>query len=123
MPASAENLIALCQQLIDVGVGLLGQDAADPGRDGIEDADQTAQCGALGFHRAWLGGVLVDRLYACPPDEPATAWLYAVEMAEQLVTGDLLPSLYGTDLEGNEVDITASVAGRWAVVLFYRGDW
>lgn len=33
------------------------------------------------------------------------------------------PSLSGTDLEGNEVDVTASVAGRWAVVLFYRGDW
>jgi hypothetical protein len=63
------------------------------------------------------------RLYASTPDEPATAWLYAVEMAEQLVTGDPLPSLYGTDMEGDEVDITASVAGRWAVVLFYRGDW
>ena len=48
---------------------------------------------------------------------------YALGMAEHLVTGDRLPSLYGTDMEGNEVDITASVAGRWAVVLFYRGDW
>ena len=48
---------------------------------------------------------------------------YAFGVAEHLVTGDELPSLYGTDLEGNEVDITASVAGRWAVVLFYRGDW
>ncbi len=45
------------------------------------------------------------------------------EWSEHLVTGDRLPSLYGTDMEGNEVDITASVAGRWAVVLFYRGDW
>lgn len=48
---------------------------------------------------------------------------YLVQMAEHLVTGDQLPSLYGTDLEGNQVDITASVAGRWAVILFYRGDW
>jgi hypothetical protein len=48
---------------------------------------------------------------------------YAVEMAAHLITGDRLPSLYGTDLEGNEVDITASVAGRWSVVFFYRGDW
>jgi hypothetical protein len=54
---------------------------------------------------------------------PSDAGSYAVEMAEHLVTGDRLPPLYGTDLEGNEVDITASVAGRWAVVLFYRGDW
>jgi hypothetical protein len=53
----------------------------------------------------------------------AIVWPYAVEMAEHLVTGDRLPPLYGTDLEGNEVDVTASVAGRWAVVLFYRGDW
>jgi hypothetical protein len=65
----------------------------------------------------------VDRLYGCTRDEAAAARLYAVEMAEHLVTGDRLPSLYGTDLDGNEVDITASVAGRWAVVLFYRGDW
>lgn len=48
---------------------------------------------------------------------------YAVQMAAHLITGDALPRLYGTDLEGNEVDITASVAGMWAVVLFYRGDW
>jgi hypothetical protein len=44
-------------------------------------------------------------------------------MAEHLVNGDQLPALYGTDSEGNEIDITASVAGRWAVILFYRGDW
>ncbi|MGB7861360.1 MAG: hypothetical protein WBM90_12750 [Acidimicrobiia bacterium] len=44
-------------------------------------------------------------------------------MAAHLVTGDRLPSLYGTDFGGNEVDITALAAGRWAVVLFYRGDW
>jgi hypothetical protein len=44
-------------------------------------------------------------------------------MAEHLVNGDQLPALYGTDSEGNEIDITASVDGRWAVILFYRGDW
>ncbi len=48
---------------------------------------------------------------------------YAVDMAEQLVTGDRLPPLYALDLEGSEVDLTASVAGRWAALLFYRGDW
>jgi hypothetical protein len=57
------------------------------------------------------------------PVRPTTGHPYAVQMAEHLETGDRLPSLYGTDLQGNEVDITASVAGRWAVVLFYRGDW
>lgn len=44
-------------------------------------------------------------------------------MTGHLVTGDQLPPLHGTDLAGNEVDITASVAGNWAVLLFYRGDW
>ncbi len=27
------------------------------------------------------------------------------------------------DLDGNEVDMTASVAGNWAVIMYYRGDW
>ncbi len=27
------------------------------------------------------------------------------------------------NLAGDEVDITASVAGNWAVIMFYRGDW
>ena len=44
-------------------------------------------------------------------------------MTTQLATGDTLPTLEATDLDGNAVDLTASVAGRWAVVLFYRGDW
>jgi peroxiredoxin len=41
----------------------------------------------------------------------------------QLVTGDTLPPLMGTDSDGNVVDMTASVAGNWAVIMFYRGDW
>ncbi len=41
----------------------------------------------------------------------------------QLVTGDALPPLLAKDLDGNEVDLTASVAGSWAVIMFYRGDW
>ncbi len=28
-----------------------------------------------------------------------------------------------TDLDGNEVDMTAKVTGNWAVIMFYRGDW
>jgi len=70
-----------------------------------------------------FGELPVDRLDACTPDGLENVLPYAFEMAEHLVTGDRLPSLRGTNLEGSEVDITASVAGRWAVVLFYRGDW
>lgn len=44
-------------------------------------------------------------------------------MAQQLVGGDTLPPLDATDLDGNPVDITASVAGHWAAILIYRGDW
>lgn len=63
------------------------------------------------------------RLYASHTRRARELVAYAFGMAEHLVTGDRLPALNGTDLEGNEVDITASVAGSWAVVLFYRGDW
>lgn len=44
-------------------------------------------------------------------------------MTKQLVGGDKLPPLEATDLDGNPVDITASVAGHWAAILLYRGDW
>ena len=44
-------------------------------------------------------------------------------MTDQLATGDRLPPLMATDLDGNEVDMTAKVAGSWAVIMFYRGDW
>lgn len=40
-----------------------------------------------------------------------------------LDTGDTLPPLLAKDLDGNGIDITATVAGNWAVVMFYRGDW
>ena len=41
----------------------------------------------------------------------------------QLTTGDALPPLMAKDLDGNEVDITASVAGHWAAILLFRGHW
>ena len=44
-------------------------------------------------------------------------------MTQQLVGGDKLPPIEATDLDGNPVDITASVAGHWAAILLYRGDW
>lgn len=44
-------------------------------------------------------------------------------MTEQLVTGSVMPAIMGKDLEGNDVDLTASVAGQWAAILLYRGDW
>ena len=40
-----------------------------------------------------------------------------------LNTGDELPPLPAKDLDGNDVDIAVTVAGNWAVVMFYRGDW
>lgn len=44
-------------------------------------------------------------------------------MTAPLAAGMTMPALFGKDLDGNEVDITASVAGHWAVVQFYRGHW
>jgi hypothetical protein len=44
-------------------------------------------------------------------------------MTTQLVGGDRLPPLEALDLDGDPVDITASVAGHWAAILLYRGDW
>lgn len=41
----------------------------------------------------------------------------------QLLTGDTMPALPAKDIDGNPVDITASVAGNWALIQFYRGDW
>ncbi|MEM7094872.1 MAG: hypothetical protein AAF567_17850 [Actinomycetota bacterium] len=40
-----------------------------------------------------------------------------------LPTGATLPPLAAKDLEGNDVDITATLAGHWGVVQFYRGHW
>ena len=34
-----------------------------------------------------------------------------------------MPPVFAKDLDGNEVDIVASVASHWAVVQFYRGHW
>ena len=44
-------------------------------------------------------------------------------MSTQLVAGDTMPALMGKDADGNTVDMVASVAGHWAVIQFYRGDW
>jgi len=44
-------------------------------------------------------------------------------MSTQLVNGDTMAALPAVDLEGNAVDITASMAGHWGVVQFYRGHW
>lgn len=49
--------------------------------------------------------------------------LPSLAMTQQLVGGDTLPPLEAMDLDGNPVDITASVAGHWAAILLYRGDW
>ena len=54
---------------------------------------------------------------------PARSPLPSQAMAQLLVGGDKLPPLEATDLDGNPVDITASVAGHWAAILLYRGDW
>ena len=32
-----------------------------------------------------------------------------------------MPPIEAKDLDGNPVDITASVAGHWAAILLYRG--
>jgi len=44
-------------------------------------------------------------------------------MTTKLLAGDVMPALMGKDADGNEVDMVASVAGNWAVLQFYRGDW
>ena len=44
-------------------------------------------------------------------------------MATQLNSGDVMPSIIGKDVDGNDVDIISSVAGDWAVVQFFRGHW
>ena len=44
-------------------------------------------------------------------------------MTAPLATGEVLPAIHAKDLEGNDVDITASLAGRWAVIILYRGHW
>ena len=44
-------------------------------------------------------------------------------MTTQLVTGDRMPPLLATDLDGVSADLTGVAAGNWAVILLYRGDW
>ncbi len=40
-----------------------------------------------------------------------------------LQTGDTMPSIMGRTHDGEPIDLTASVAGHWAAILLYRGDW
>jgi len=37
--------------------------------------------------------------------------------------GTKLPPIMGVNHEGVAGDMVASVAGHWAAVLLYRGDW
>ncbi|GEM_PF-804412 len=40
-----------------------------------------------------------------------------------LENGSKLPSIVGVRHDGEADDMVASVAGHWAAVLLYRGDW
>lgn len=40
-----------------------------------------------------------------------------------LENGTKLPAIMGVNHEGEPGDMVASVAGSWAAVLLYRGDW
>ncbi len=62
------------------------------------------------------------------------AWNPSTYNNDDYAGGDLTPYDADTDtpnwawpkqqvFDGNPVDITASVAGNWAAILLYRGDW
>ena len=40
-----------------------------------------------------------------------------------LTNGTRLPNIVASDMEGNKVTLPESLAGRWSVVLMYRGHW
>ncbi len=40
-----------------------------------------------------------------------------------LENGSPLPPIMGVRHDGEAGDLVASVAGSWAAVLLYRGDW
>jgi hypothetical protein len=40
-----------------------------------------------------------------------------------LENGTTLPAIMGVNHEGEVGDMVAAVAGSWAAVLLYRGDW
>ncbi|MGI9621844.1 MAG: hypothetical protein ACR2PK_03325 [Acidimicrobiales bacterium] len=40
-----------------------------------------------------------------------------------LTNGEQLPEIWGTDLEGNPRTANEMLAGSWAALLVYRGDW
>lgn len=44
-------------------------------------------------------------------------------MNERLSPGDAMPAIMGKDSDGNEVDLVASLAGRFAFVQLFRGHW
>jgi peroxiredoxin len=45
------------------------------------------------------------------------------EQASILDAGDIFPAMELTTVDGKRLRVTADLAGKWAVVLFYRGDW
>jgi peroxiredoxin len=40
-----------------------------------------------------------------------------------LDAGDLFPALELVTTDGSKLSIPGDLAGKWAVVLFYRGGW
>lgn len=40
-----------------------------------------------------------------------------------LANGTTLPPIEGIKHDGTRGDMVASVAGSWAAILLYRGDW
>ncbi len=40
-----------------------------------------------------------------------------------LANGELLPTITASRVDGGEMTIPQDVAGRWAIILFYRGHW
>lgn len=44
-------------------------------------------------------------------------------MTSPLHPGAVMPPIHGKDAAGHDVDLVASVAGKWAVIQLYRGHW
>ena len=45
------------------------------------------------------------------------------EQVPILDAGDIFPALEMDTVSGERLRATADLAGKWAVILFYRGDW
>ena len=44
-------------------------------------------------------------------------------MADKLVQGDKLPDISLNLTDGGSLDLPRDMAGRYLVLLFYRGNW